>query len=140
MSYPLALYNFRVVVDTQSMSFSEVSGIVVAYEHVIYRHGLSYLEGEDISTFRYDAFVPLTLRRGTIPNTHALYLHSWLKKRSVRRMEIFLCNHAGESVMGWQIAKAIPVKLSAPTFDAKANEVAIDTLEVQARGVSLVQL
>jgi len=140
MSYPLALYNFRVVVDTQSMSFSEVSGIVVEYEHVVYRHGLSFLEGEEIATFRFDSFVPLTLRRGTIADSDALYLQRWLKKRSMRRMEIFLCNHAGESVMAWQIAKAIAVKLSAPTFDAKANEVAIDTLEVQARGISLVHL
>jgi hypothetical protein len=29
------------------------------------------------------------------------------------------------------------VKLSAPSFDAKSNEVAIDVLEIQARGVSL---
>jgi phage tail-like protein len=140
MSYPLALYNFRVVVDTRSMNFAEVSGITIAYEHVVYRHGLSFLEGEDIATFRFDAFAPVTLKRGTIPNASALYLHDWLKKRSLRRMEIFLCDQRGNAIMAWQIAKAIPVKLSAPTFDAKSNEVAIDTLEVQARGVSLVNV
>lgn len=140
MSYPLAAYNFRVVIDTRTMSFAEVSGMTIAYEHVVYRHGLSFLEGEDIATFRFDSFVPVTLRRGLIPNTSALYLHDWLKKRSLRRMEIHLCDQTGNAVMSWLIAKAIPVKLSAPTFDAKSNDVAIDTLEVQARGVSLVSL
>jgi phage tail-like protein len=140
MSYPLALYNFRVNVDTRSMSFSEVSGITIAYDHVVYRHGLSFWEGEDITTFRLDAYAPISLKRGTIPGGDLLFLHDWLKSRTVRRMEIFLCDQYGSPVMTWEIAKAVPVKLSAPAFAANTNEVAIETLDVQARGVSLVRL
>ncbi|HRI69571.1 MAG TPA: hypothetical protein PK156_35310, partial [Polyangium sp.] len=89
---PLALYNFRVTVGSQSMSFSEVSGIEIAYEHVVYRHGLSFLEGEDIATFRFDAYAPISLKRGTILGADVLFLYDWLKSRSVRRMDVSLCD------------------------------------------------
>lgn len=140
MTYPLALYNFRVTVDARSMSFSEVSGISIPYEHVVYRHGLTFWEGEDITTFRFDAFIPISLRRGTIPSADMLFLHDWLKSRTLRRMEVFLCDQVGSPVMSWEIAKAVPVKLTAPTFAASTNEVAVETLDLQARGVNLVRL
>jgi len=139
-AYPLALYNFRVNVDSRSLSFSEVSGISIPYEHVVYRHGLSYWEGEDITTFRLDSFTPISLKRGTIPGDDLLFLHEWLKSRTLRRMDVFLCDKDGNPVMSWEIAKAVPVKLSAPSFSASTNEVAIDTLDLQARGVNLVRL
>lgn len=47
-NYPLPAYNFRVKVDQTEMSFSEVTGIAVEYDHVSYRHGLTFLEGESI--------------------------------------------------------------------------------------------
>src|ERR1700704_6549917 len=65
-SYPLALYNFRVKVAEISMSFTEVSGIAIDHDHVTYRHGLSFAEGEHIATFYFDSFVPITCKRGAI--------------------------------------------------------------------------
>ena len=50
-NYPLAAYNFRVKVDQTEMSFSEVTGIAVEYDHDSYRHGLTFLEGESIICF-----------------------------------------------------------------------------------------
>lgn len=140
MTYPLALYNFRVTVDARSMSFSEVSGITIPYEHVVYRHGLSYWEGEDITTFHIDAFVPISLKRGIIPDGNVRFLYEWLESRTLRRMTVYLSDHAGQRVMSWEIAKAVPVKLSAPAFAASTNEVAIETLDLQVRGVKLVRL
>ena len=140
MTYPLALYNFRVNVDARSMSFSEVSGISIPYEHVVYRHGLSYWEGEDITTFHLDSFIPISLKRGTIPNADLLFLNDWLHSRTLRRMDVFLCDQLGGPVMSWEIAKAVPVRLNAPSFSTTANEVAIETLDLQARGVNLVRL
>jgi hypothetical protein len=34
----------------------------------------------------------------------------------------------------------VPVKLTAPTFDAATNQLSIDTLEVQAAGISIKHL
>ncbi|HRI62602.1 MAG TPA: phage tail protein [Polyangium sp.] len=138
--YPLAAYNFRVQVGPNTINFTEVTGIELAYQHVVYRHGLSFWEGEQIDTFHFDEFAPITMKRGMILNSSPTFLYEWLRKKELRTLEVQLCNPDGNAVMAWKIAHAIPVKLSAPTFAANTNDVVIDVLEVQARGVSLVKL
>jgi len=138
MTTPFPAYNFRVAVDTATLSFSEVSGIEVAYGHVIYRHGLSFSEGEDIVTFPVNAFSPITLKRGVASVDSASVLFSWLTAREIRSIEVHLLDSTGNASLIWHIAKAVPVKLAAPTFNANTNEVAIETLEVMAKGVTLV--
>jgi len=120
-SYPLVSYNFRVTVGATSMSFHEVSGIAIAYEHVVYRHGLSFWEGEKIATVKFDAFAPITCKRGTMLDSNALALYEWLQSQEVRAMDVMLCDTIGKPVMAWKIARAIPTKLSAPSFDAKST-------------------
>lgn len=137
LAYPLPVYNFRVTVDGQSMSFSEVSGIQVEYESVTYRHGLSFLEGERIKTFRFDSFISITLKRGIVPGSAPLYLHEWLISKELRPLEVSLCDQAGIPVLSWSITHCVPVKLEAPSFSADSNEVAVGSLELKARGVSL---
>ena len=60
-TYPLAAYNFRVTIGDIAMGFTEVSGLARGYETITYKHGLSYWEGESITKFRYDKYVPITL-------------------------------------------------------------------------------
>jgi hypothetical protein len=38
------------------------------------------------------------------------------------------------------MARTIPIKITAPSFDAKSNEVAIDVMEIKASGISIVSL
>ena len=85
-NYPLAAYNFRVQVDQTTMSFIEVSGLAVEYEQVTYRHGLTFLEGEQIQTFPFDKFTRITCKRGAVMGNDPLFLYSWLKKRDLRSM------------------------------------------------------
>lgn len=139
-SYPLALYNFRVRVAEVSMSFTEISGIAVDYDHATYRHGLSFTEGEDIATFHFDSFVTITCKRGAILGGQPLFLHDWLTRRDLRPMNVSLCDETGAPVLSWTIAAAVPVSLKAPTFSAASNDAAIDTVELRARGISVVQL
>jgi phage tail-like protein len=139
VSYPLPLYNFRVTVGSTAISFVEVSGISVDYDHVTYRHGLSYLEGEDIQTFNLNPFIKISCQRGTILNAKPTFLYDWLSSRDLRSMEISLCDEQGQAVFSWKIAAAVPVSLKAPTFSANSTEVAIDTLEIQARGVTVAK-
>ena len=136
-SYPLPAYNFRVTVDGTSMSFSEVSGINLEYETVTYRHGLSFWEGEAIKRYRFDKYFPVTLKRGTVKGI--TFLHDWLKEGDMgtRALEVSLCDEGGQPVVSWRIAKAVPVKLEAPNFDASTNEVSIESLEIMAAGISM---
>jgi phage tail-like protein len=137
-SYPLAAYNFRVTVEGETLRFAKVSGLQREYQTLTYRHGLSFIEGEQIAKYRVDRYSTLTLEQGTVAGSP--FLHQWLERSSPAMMEVSLCDAAGVPVIAWRIAKALPVKLSAPAFDAKTNEVAIDTLEVKAAGISIVHL
>ncbi len=133
--YPLMTYNFRVDVGSATMSFSEVSGLKREYEHVTYRHGLSYTEGEQITTYYIDKYSAITMKRGTIKG--AAGLQSWLDSKDEKPLSVHLCDDQGIPVVTWKIAKAVPVKFEGPSFSASGNEVAVDTLEVMAAGIKV---
>ncbi|WP_437933061.1 phage tail protein [Sorangium sp. So ce341] len=139
-SYPLAANNFRVKVGEASMSFTEVSGLAVAREHVTYEHGLSFQEGPAIMTFNSKRFTPVTCKRGTVLRADPLFLFNWLEKRDSRSMEVSLCDATGAAVLAWKVAVAIPVSLKAPAFSATTNDAVVDTLDLQVREVSVVRL
>ncbi|HWN70705.1 MAG TPA: phage tail protein [Haliangium sp.] len=137
-SYPLAAYNFRVTVDGTAMRFAKVSGLAREHQTVTYRHGLSFIEGEQIAKYYIDKYVSVTLEQGTVIGSK--FLHEWLERKTKCAMEVSLCDQAGLPVIAWRIAKALPVKLSAPSLDARTSEVAIDSLEIKAAGISIVHL
>jgi phage tail-like protein len=134
-TYPLPVYNFRVSIGSDSMSFSEVSGISMEYETVTYKHGLSFWEGEGIKKYYYDKYVTITLKKGTVKGKNFLY--DWLKDKGSRSVRVSLCDQTGHPVVTWAVAKALPVKLEAPAFNANTNEVSIESLEVMAAGISI---
>jgi len=138
-AYPLPAYNFRVRIDETVMSFAEVSGIGAEFDKVTYRHGLSFMEGEAITTFNYDSFVTVTLKRGVVVGASPLFLYEWLKQGDLRTLAVSLCNEIGDPVISWNIAKAVPVKLQAPAFDAKTNEASIESVDLAVRGITLVK-
>ena len=133
--YPIPAYNFRVTVDGTTMSFSDVSGVIIDYESVTYRHGFSYREGEDITTFYFDKFLPVTLKRGTVAQDNRLL--EWLEKADLRPVDISLCDEQGAAVVSWKIRKAVPTKFTAPSFDASTNDVFLETLELSVAGISV---
>ena len=137
-SHPLAAYNFRVTIDGVAMRFAKVSGLAREYHTVTYRDGLSFKEGERITKFHIDAFVPVTLERGTVLGDK--FLSTWLEGSEPSAMEISLCDEAGIPVVAWSIARALSVKLTAPTFDASGNQLSIDSLEIRAAGISVKHL
>ena len=131
--YPLMAYNFTVVLGGETIGFHEVSGLQREYQTVTYRHGFSFQEGEVITRYRVDTFAPITLRRGIARDASRLY--RWLEQGDVRSMDVQMRDAAGGVVYGWRIAKALPVRIEAPTLNAASQEVSIDTLEVMAAGV-----
>jgi phage tail-like protein len=134
-AYPLAAYNYRVTIAGTTMSFSEVSGLAIEYEKVTYKHGLSFWEGESIKSYRYDKYVPVTLKKGIIKGGKQLY--DWIKAMDTRNLDISLCDENGNPVVTWHIGKAVPLKLTAPSFQANSNDVAIETFELMAARISL---
>ena len=129
--YPLPVYNYRVTIGSEVASFSEVSGLSMKYETVSYRHGLSFIEGETLLRFVYEEAVAITMKKGVVKD-HA-FLYAWFsEKKPKNNIQVSLCDENGQALVQWKIGSALPVKLDAPTFDANANDVAIDTLEIMA--------
>jgi len=134
-SYPLAAYHFRVTVGEAAMGFSEVSGLVREYQTLVYKHGLSYWEGEEITKFRYDKYVQVTLKKGVIAGATALA--KWLESVEKKTLSVSLCDESGTPVVTWQIKKALVTKLEAPALTASGSEAAIETLTLMASGITV---
>lgn len=133
--YPLPSYNYRVTVDgSTTMSFSEVSGLKIEHESVIYKHGFSWVMGSHHIRGQQKP-VNVTLKRGVIKKRD--YLYSWLKSADKKDIVIDLCDESGVALVSWEIIRALPLKLDAPSFNADSNEVAIESLELIAHNLKI---
>jgi phage tail-like protein len=137
-SYPLSAYNYRVLVGNLTMRFTKVEGLRWERKVVTYRDGLSFQDGEQIHSYRVDAFLPLTLHQGVVPKDRAL--HEWLQRGDSKVLQVLLCQADGSPILSWQAKRAIPVSVTLSTLDASTNDLAIDTLELQASGWSINHL
>jgi phage tail-like protein len=136
---PFRGFKFRVVIDgIQRAGFREVSGLDAATDAIDYR------EGDDKTvTIRkllgLKKFSNITLKRGI---TDDLDLWKWRKqvmdgkiKDARKNGQVFLMDDEGNDVAQWDFVEAWPTKWTGPTFNATANEVAIDTLELTYEGL-----
>ncbi|MEM8639437.1 MAG: phage tail protein [Cyanobacteria bacterium P01_G01_bin.54] len=141
--YPLPSFYYQVTIgDEGSIAFSEVSGLSIEYETITYKHGLSYKEGNIyMPGLRSD--VNLTLKKGIVKSDD--YLLSWLMSTNLNTVEkrditISLLNESGEPTVSWNVYDAFPKKLDAPSFNASSSEVAIESLDLVARDISVEYL
>jgi phage tail-like protein len=133
--YPLVAYNYRVIVDTITMRFTKVEGLVWERSAITYRDGLSFLDGESISTYYISTYTTLTLSQGLIVADSSL--HDWLRQGDARLLQVQLCQADGQPKIAWQANRAIPVKLTGANLDAQGNEVVVERLELRAKGWSI---
>src|SRR5260370_30691084 len=126
-SSPLPAYNFRVTVDTESASFTEVVGVAIEYEPVTYRHGFSRWQGEMVARVPKLSHATVTLKKGTTAGN--TFLMDWLTADppAARAIAISLCDEAGAPVVVWHINQAIPVKVAARAFRTAAHQPDIET-------------
>ena len=136
-AYPLPVFNYRVQVGVELLSFSEVSGLSLEYDKVIYKHGLSYLMGPSIIRTTHQP-VNLSFRRGIAPKRSELW--NWFNEASKKDLTIDLCDPTGAAIVRWKVNKALPLKMSAPSFSAAANDVAIESMDLIAPGLTMEYL
>lgn len=128
--YPVPVYNYRVTIDgSNTMSFSEVSGLEIDYEHVLYRHGFSWVMGDNLIRGQRKP-INVTLKRGITKYRKELY--DWLKSAEKKDVRIELCDELGNAIVSWHVTRALPLKLDAPSFSASSNEVAIESMSLIA--------
>lgn len=145
-TYPLPVYNYRVTIqkdgDPLVMGFSEVSGLNIDYEPVVYRHGFSFVMGQKIIPGMRQA-PRITMKRGIVQSSD--YLYKWLDdvynhpfaSSPKRDILVDLCDETAVPLITWRVHSALPIKLTAPTFDANSNDVAIESVEFIAHRLTI---
>ena len=143
--YPLPVYNYRVEIAGTAVAFSEVSGLSIAFETSTYKESPTASGAPGPRTM----IVPgqrnpakVTLKKGIVRGASLKQLFGWIKTVTINQVEkkdlfIRLCDEAGAAVISWKVVNAFPTKLDAPTFDAKSNDAAIESMELTADFVSL---
>lgn len=145
-TYPLPVYNYRVDIDGEAMSFSEVSGLSMAYETKAYKE--SRLEGAGgpmLMQMPMQATTPtITLKRGIVRGggKRLTALYGWLKTIQGNLVDkkditISLCDEEGSPVIQWKVMNAFPKKLDAPSFTAESNDAAIESMELVADSIMI---
>ncbi len=144
-AYPLPLYNYRVEINGESVAFSEVSGLSISHEVITYKESptASGAPGPRM------LLVPgqrepakITLKKGLVRSTSMKHLYGWIRTIAINQVEkkdifIRLLDEKGEPVISWKVINAFPTKLDAPTFDAKSNDAAIESMELSGDFVSI---
>ncbi len=142
--YPLPAYNYRVRIGKESIAFSEASGLAINYNTTVYKQSRTDAAA-GIEAFLMPAQrgpTEITLKKGVAKGKKIRYLFDWIntiKAHTVdkRDVGIDLCDENGKEVITWKLIGAFPKKLAVPTFDAKSNEVAIESMDLVAYGVQI---
>jgi len=142
-AYPLPVYNYKVEIDGSAAAFSEVSGLSISHETTVYKESPVESGSPGPRVMRMPAQqsdLKITLKKGLIRGTSVATFFKWINAIQINQIEkkdiyVRLCDETGAAVISWKVINAFPTKLSAPTFDAKANDVAIETMELMGDGV-----
>ncbi|HEX2871518.1 MAG TPA: phage tail protein [Polyangiaceae bacterium] len=143
--YPLPVYNYRVEIAGNAVAFSEVSGLSISHEVNTYKESQTASGVPGPRVFHVPgqrAPIKVTLKKGIVRGASLKQLYGWMRTVELNRVDkrdvsIRLCDEKGEAVVSWKMINAFPTKLDAPTFDAKSQDPAIETMELTADYVSL---
>ena len=144
-AYPLPVYNYRIEIGSDAVAFSEVSGLSTSYETTTYKE--SPVEGgvpgpRVMNMPAQPTATTVTLKKGIVRGASVAALYSWINATQLNQTEkkdifVRLCDENGDPVISWKVTNAFPTKLDAPTFDANSNDVAVESIELTADGVTM---
>jgi phage tail-like protein len=138
---PFGAFNFIVEIDgVAKAGFMEVSGLEVQIEAIQYREG----SDKPLTVRKLPGLAKysnIVLKRGL---TQDRSLWDWIKKvldGNVHRatVTIILLDDQRQGAVRWLVHEAWPCKYDGPSFNAKANEVAIESLEICHEGLELAE-
>jgi phage tail-like protein len=142
--YPLPVYNYRVEIESETIAFSEVSGLSIGYEVSTYKESpIAAVVGPRTFHMPSQSTPPtITMKKGLVLAKSLKSLYGWIQTVSINQIEkrnifVRLVDEKGAPVISWKVVNAFPTKLTAPTFDAKSNDVAIETLELKADFITM---
>jgi phage tail-like protein len=133
---PFVSHRFLIEIDgITKAGFRECSGLDSAQDPIEYREGQEGLTARKLPGL--NKYSNISLKRGI---TDDKQLWEWRKKvidGTIERKNgsIILQDDAGEEKVRWNFVNAWPTKWTGPTFNATANEVAIETLDLAHEGL-----
>lgn len=143
-NYPIPTYNYRVRLDDQKLiSFSEASGLDLSYETITFKES----PGEDQNSnagpnihylLGQRAAVNISLKKGWVSVESKDVFYNWFQEHynnkglTKKNISIDLLDETGSTVVTWKVQNAFPTKLSAPSFDANSNDVAVESMDLMA--------
>ena len=137
--YPRPAYHFIVEWGGQRAGFTEVTGLNITHEVIEYREGNS---PQDFSSkipgiTKYDNIV---LKRGIMAGDNDFF--NWINTKQNSQIQrrditISLLDEQHAPIIVWKVRNAFPVKYSGPELNARASEVAIETLELAHEGIEI---
>lgn len=139
VNYPFPSYRFVVAFGDETIAFMNVSGLNITYETAQYRDGTGAIYNMPV---RRNAQVTATFSKGIFRGQS--FIKDWLDEIQFNRVgkrdiTISITDDSGQELLiTWTLYNAFPTELGAPTLDASSNEIAIETLTVQADYISVV--
>lgn len=145
--YPLPVYNYRVEIGTEAVAFSEVSGLSIAFETTTYKESPTASGSPGPRTMHMPAQATppkVTLKKGLVRQVSVKALYDWIRTVKINQIEkkdifVRLCDEKGAPIVSWKLGNAFPTKLDAPSFDAKSNDAAIETMELMGDYIDIVE-
>lgn len=139
IGYPIPSFSFRVDFSGDGntpIAFSEISGLSIEYETITYSDGL----GGSVHMPGQSKPINLTLKKAIVKADN--FLFEWISTIRLntvqkRDITISLVNEEEKPTVSWVVTGAFPKKLDAPSFNATANEVAIESLELMASSLTI---
>lgn len=121
--------------------FQEVSGIDVSVDVIEYREGGDPTRSRKLPGLA--KFANITLKRGYTSDRR---LYDWFEDVMTGRTEkirkdisVVQLDMAGQETLRWTLYNAFPVKYTAPAFNAKGNDLAIESLELAYERMELAK-
>jgi phage tail-like protein len=136
---PLRNFRFRLEIDgIQQAGFSEVTGFDATVEPVEYREGTDPKHVRKLSGLV--KYGNISLKWGI---TDSKDIYEWFKAGVdgyvIRKnIAIVAVDEAGNDKARWEIQEAWPTKYDPPDFNAKGNDIAIESLEIVHEGMKRV--
>ena len=136
---PFVNFNFLVEIDgIVRAAFHEAGGLDSSIDVIEHREG-----GENITMRKYPGqvkFSNISLKWGMADD---IDLYNWHKQwadgdpaATRRNGSIVLCDRQGQEKARWNFFRAWPAKWTGPAFNAEANDIAIETLELAHEGLA----
>lgn len=141
--FPIPTFFFEVTIDGTEISFQEVTGLEMSAELLEYRHGNNpnFITQKRVGMRKAST---ITMKKGIFKSDSRVLdkFNKIIKEKEYYSnngkpipLKISLLDEEGEAVMVWNVANAVPLKMSGPTLKSDTNEVAIETIEFAHEGI-----